>query len=144
MALKRAFLVDEKRWTIFVVRSFFSVRPLSGYILSTLAANSTSELNVFWHDGNSLGVNSTQVSVFEESDEIRLAGFLKRHDGRALETQIRLKVLCDFTDKTLERELADKQLGRLLVTPNLTKSDGTGPESMGFLYTAGGILCDSL
>jgi len=31
-----------------------------------------------------------------------------------------LEVLGDFTNKTLERELADEQLGRLLVTPNFT------------------------
>ena len=48
-----------------------------------------------------------------------------------------LEVLGDFTDKTLEGELADEQLGRLLVPTNFTKSDGSGTESMRLLHTAG-------
>lgn len=138
MALKRAFLVDGKRWTIFVVRPFLSCRPQSDYILSTFAANSTSELNVLWHDGNSLGVNGTQVSVFEESDEISLAGFLKSHDGRALETQIRLKILCDFTDETLERQLANQQFSALLVTTDLAESHRSRPVTMWLLHASCG------
>jgi hypothetical protein len=51
-----------------------------------------------------------------------------------------LEVLGDFTNKALERELADEQLGRLLVTPNFTKSDGTGAEPMWLLDTTGGGL----
>ena len=51
-----------------------------------------------------------------------------------------LEVLRDFTDKTLEGELADEELGRLLVPTDLTKSDGTGPEAMGLLDTTSGVL----
>ena len=51
-----------------------------------------------------------------------------------------LEVLSDFTNKALERELADEQFGRLLVTPNFTKSDGTGAEPMRLLDTSGGGL----
>jgi hypothetical protein len=51
-----------------------------------------------------------------------------------------LEILGDFTNKALERELADEQLRRLLVTPNFTKSDGTGAEPMGLLDTSGGGL----
>ena len=46
-----------------------------------------------------------------------------------------LEVLRDFTDKTLEGELADEELRRLLVPTNLTKSDGTRPETMRLLDT---------
>ena len=46
-----------------------------------------------------------------------------------------LEVLRDFTDKTLEGELADEELRRLLVPTDLTKSDGTRPEAMGLLHT---------
>ena len=48
-----------------------------------------------------------------------------------------LEVLSDFTDKTLEGELADEQLGRLLVATNFTESDGTGPEAVRLLDTTG-------
>ena len=40
--------------------------------------------------------------------------------------------------QTLERELADEKLSRLLVATNLTKSDGTGLITMGLLDTSGG------
>jgi len=33
--------------------------------------------------------------------------------------------LSDFTDQALEGQLADEELSRLLVTTNLTESDGT-------------------
>lgn len=46
-----------------------------------------------------------------------------------------LEVLSDLTDKTLEGELADEQLCRLLVTTDLAKSDGSGPEAVRLLYT---------
>ena len=93
-------------------------------------------MDVLWHDGDSLGVDGAQVGVFEETDQVSLAGLLKGHDGRALETQVGLEVLGDFSDETLEGQLADEQLGRLLVATDLTKSDGTGAVTMGFLDAA--------
>jgi hypothetical protein len=42
-----------------------------------------------------------------------------------LEAQVRLEVLGDFTDQALEGQLADQELGRLLVATDLTESDGT-------------------
>ena len=48
-----------------------------------------------------------------------------------------LEVLRDFTDETLEGELADEELRRLLVPTDLTKSDGTRPETVRLLHTTG-------
>jgi hypothetical protein len=50
------------------------------------------------------------------------------------------------TYQTLEGELADEQLSRLLVATNLTKSDGTGLVTVRLLDTAGrrGRLAGSL
>ena len=39
--------------------------------------------------------------------------------------------------KALEGQLADEQLGALLVTTDLTKSDGTRPVAMWLLYSTG-------
>jgi len=44
-----------------------------------------------------------------------------------------LEVLSDFTNKPLEGKLADEELSGLLVTPDLTKSDGTRTESVRLL-----------
>jgi hypothetical protein len=46
-----------------------------------------------------------------------------------------LEILRDFTHETLEGKFADEELRRLLVPTDLTKSDGTGAETMGLLDT---------
>jgi hypothetical protein len=51
-----------------------------------------------------------------------------------------LEILSNFTDKPLEWELPDKQLSRLLVATDFTKSDGSGTETMGFLHSSSGSL----
>ena len=82
-------------------------------------------------------MDSAQVGVFEEADEVRLASFLQGHHGRALETQVGLEVLSDLANETLEGQLADQQLGALLVATDLAKCDGAGPVTMGLLDAAG-------
>jgi len=46
-----------------------------------------------------------------------------------------LVVLGDFTNETLERQLADQEFGRLLVATDFTEGDGTRAEAMGLLNT---------
>ena len=106
--------------------------------LGTLATDTAGKLDVLGHDGDTLGVDGAQVGVLEETDQVSLASLLKCHDGRALETKIGLEILGDFTDKALEWQLADEELGALLVTTDLTESDGTGPVTMGLLHATGG------
>lgn len=81
-------------------------------------------------------MDGSQVGILEQGDEVCLSGLLKGHDGGGLETQIGLEssrsghgtwddtdretdfeILSNFTNKTLEGQLADQELGRLLVTP---------------------------
>ena len=87
-------------------------------------------------------MDGCKVGVLEEGDEVCLGGLLEGHDGGGLEAQVglencllegvkakekrtNLEVLRDFTDQTLEGELADEQLGRLLVATDFTEGDGT-------------------
>ena len=51
-----------------------------------------------------------------------------------------LEILRDFTDETLEGELPDEELGRLLVATDFTEGDGSGAETMWLLDTTGGVL----
>lgn len=81
------------------------------------------------------GIHTTQVGVLEERDEISLHGLLESTDRRGLEAKIALEVLSNLTNKSLEGELADQELRRLLVTTDLTKSDGTRLISMRLLDT---------
>ena len=106
--------------------------------LGTFSTDSAGQLDVLGHDGDTLGVDGAKVGILEETDEVSLRGLLEGHDGRALEAEVSLEVLSDLTDKTLEGELADEKLGRLLVSSDLTESDGTGPVTMGLLDAAGG------
>ena len=104
--------------------------------LGTFSTDSAGQLDVLGHDGDTLGVDGAKVGILEETDEVSLRGLLEGHDGRALEAEVSLEVLSDLTDKTLEGELADEKLGRLLVSSDLTESDGTGPVTMGLLDAA--------
>jgi len=51
-----------------------------------------------------------------------------------------LEVLSDLTNEPLEGQLADEELGGLLVPSDFTESDGTGAESVGLLDTSSGGL----
>jgi hypothetical protein len=83
-------------------------------------------------------MDGAKVGILEEGDEVGLDGLLEGSDGRRLEAEVGLEILSDLTDKALERQLADEELGRLLVATDLTESDGTGLITMGLLDTSGG------
>ena len=104
--------------------------------LESFSSDSSGELHVLGHDGNSLGVDGAEVGILEEGDEVRLDGLLESADGTALETEVRLEVLSDLTNKSLEGKLADEELGRLLVATDLTESDGSGLVAVRLLDTS--------
>ena len=79
--------------------------------LGTLAADATGELDVFGHDGDALGVDSTEVDVLEEADKIGLSSLLERKNGGGLEAEVGLEVLRYLAHEALERQLADEELG---------------------------------
>jgi len=106
--------------------------------LGSLASDSPGKLDILWHDGHTLGVNSAQVGVLEKTNQVGLAGLLKSTNGCALKPEISFEILSNLSYESLEGQLADQQLGGLLVTTNLTKSHGTRAITMGFLHTSGG------
>ena len=101
-------------------------------------------------------MNSSQVGILEQRDEISLSSFLKSHHSRRLETKIRLsnfslikpsarqlthlEILSNLTNKSLERQLANQKLGRLLIPSDFTQGDSTRTESVRFLDSTGGCL----
>jgi histone H3 len=93
--------------------------------LRALATETAGQLDILGLDGDTLGVDGAEVGVLEQGDEVSLNGLLESTDGRGLEAEIGLEVLGDLTDQTLEGELADQELGGLLVATDLTESDGT-------------------
>jgi hypothetical protein len=105
--------------------------------LRALATETACKLDVLGLDGDTLGVDSAKVGVLEEGDEVSLNGLLESTDGRGLEAEVGLEVLGDLTNETLEWKLANEKLGGLLVTSNLTESDGTWLISVWLLDTTG-------
>ena len=107
-------------------------------------------------------MDSSKVGVLKEGDEVCLGGFLQCHHSRRLEAQVRLwhvelahkqscaaaktnlEVLGNFTDESLEGEFANEQFRRFLVPTDLTKGHCTGAETMGLLYTTGGLFQDAV
>ncbi|TRY85901.1 hypothetical protein DNTS_011922 [Danionella cerebrum] len=99
------------------------------------------------HDAHRLGGDSgvgvdllqylVHIGVLEQTHQISLAGLLQSHDGGALEAQVGLEVLGDLSHQPLEGQLADQQLGGLLVTADLSKSHGSWSVTVGLLNTAG-------
>jgi len=61
-------------------------------------------MNIFGHDGHSLGMDGTQVGVLGETHEIRLCLLLQSKDCMALETQATLHVHSDITTALKERK----------------------------------------
>ena len=106
--------------------------------LSSFSSDSSSQLDIFWHNGDSLGVDGAQVGVFEEADQVSFGGFLKSHDGRALESEIGFEILGNFSDQSLEWKFSHEQFGGFLVSSDFSESDGSWSESMWLFDTTGG------
>merc|ERR1719289_730906 len=108
--------------------------PVAISELGPLASNPPGELNVLGHDGDSLGVDGTEVGILEQSHKISLTCLLKSSHCSRLEPQVSLKILCDLANQSLKGKLPDQQLGGLLVATNLTKSNCAWPVSMRLLH----------
>lgn len=104
--------------------------------LSTFTADTTSKLNIFRHDGYSLCMDGTQVSVLKQANKVSLGCFLQGQNCSALKPQVSLKVLSNFTNKTLKRCLTNQKIGRLLVFAYLPKGNSSRTVSVWLLYTS--------
>lgn len=116
--------------------------------LGSLSTNAAGKLDVLGHDSDTLGVNGAQVGVLKQANKVGLSGFLQSQDSGGLESEIRLEVLGNLTDKALEGSLADEEIRRLLVLADLAESDGSRSVAVGLLDTsssggglAGGLHC---
>ena len=65
--------------------------PVVLYYLGALSPDAASKLNVFGHDGDTFGVDGTQVGILKQSDQVSFSCFLQSQDSVALEPQIRLQ-----------------------------------------------------
>ena len=76
--------------------------------LTTFSADAACQLNILWHDGDMLGMDSAQVCVLKQTHHISLSGFLKTKKSRSLEAEITLEVCSPLTDETPECKPVDE------------------------------------
>ena len=106
--------------------------------LSSFSSDSSSQLDVFWHNGDPLGVDGAQVGVLKQTDQVGFGSFLKSHDGGALEPQVGFEILSNFSDQSLEWKLSDEKFSGFLVSSDLSESDGSWSEPVWLFDTSGG------
>ena len=102
-----------------------------------LTTDAAGELHILGHDGDTLGVDGAEVGVLEETDHVGLSSLLESEDGGGLETEVVLVLRSDLTDKSLEGELADEELGALLEAADLAEGNGAWSEAVGLLDATG-------
>ncbi|KAH3671028.1 hypothetical protein OGAPHI_000739 [Ogataea philodendri] len=111
--------------------------PSKNPVLGSLASESSSELDIFLLDGDSLGVDGTQVGVLKQGDEVSLNGLLQSTDSGGLESQVGLEVLSNFSHQSLERQFSDEQFGRFLESSDFSEGNSTWLISVRLLDTTG-------
>ncbi|RDX80857.1 hypothetical protein CR513_38532, partial [Mucuna pruriens] len=89
---------------------------------SSLTTNPSSQLDILGHNGYTLGVNGTQISILKKSNKPLLAMQAQHDSGNADQSATTaqffvisyLEVLSNFTNQPLEGEFPDQKLGTLL------------------------------
>ena len=103
--------------------------------LESLASDPSGEDQVLRHDGDSLGVDSAEVGVFEEADGVEFSGLLEGEDGGALEAELLLELMGDLPHESMEWDLSDEEIGGLLVLPDFSEGDDSWSISVRLLDT---------
>jgi len=80
-------------------------------------------LDILGHNCDSLAVNSTQLCVLKEADEVGLRRLLKGQNSRHSKARYVGVIFCDFSHRTLEGRVADEQLPRALELADVPQGD---------------------
>ncbi len=78
-------------------------------------------------------MDSAEIGVLEESDKVSLTSLLKGKDSRSLESDVTLGLRSNLSNESLEWEFSNEELGRFLISSDLSSSNGSWSESVGFL-----------
>ena len=103
-----------------------------GGTLRSLSSDSSGQLDIPGHDGNSPGVDGTQVGIIKQPDKVCLHCFLETQYRRRLESQICLVVLGDLSHQPLEGQLADQKCCGFLKLTDVLQSRGPRSVPVGF------------
>lgn len=100
-----------------------------------LASDSSSELDISDHDGNSSSVDGAHVGVLEQANEVSLNGLLEGEESGALESEVAVALVSNILDDSLERKLSDEEVSASLVLSDFSDGDGSRSESVSLLDT---------
>ena len=78
------------------------------------------------HEGDTLGVESAEVGITEETSDVGFSCFLESSNGGSLPAETVLVAGGEFTDEALEGSLAHEEVSGLLVLLDLAEGDGAG------------------
>ena len=71
-------------------------------VVEALATDATGQVQVFFHDGDALGVDGAEVGILEEPGEVALSCLLEGQEGGALEAELVVDAVADGADESLE------------------------------------------
>ena len=87
------------------------------------------QLDVFWQNCYTIGVDSTQVGVFKKANQTGFTCLLQSAHSCTL-----FEVLGNFSHQTVEGKFANQEFSGRLITSNFTKCHSTRPVTMRFLH----------
>merc|ERR1711988_703921 len=105
-------------------------------MLEFLTSNSSGQLQVSNHVGDSSGVDGAEVGVLEKTDQVGLGGLLEGSEGGALESQVSAGLVSKVLNQSLEWQLPQQEVSRSLELSDLSDGDGSWSESVRLLDAA--------
>ena len=106
----------------------------------SFSSDSSGELDILWHNGDSLSMNGAKIGIFKQSYHVSLGSFLKSKNCLGLESQIAFVFLSDFSDQSLEWKFSDEELSRFLELSDFSESNCAWSESVRFLDSTDVLL----
>ena len=101
-------------------------------LLRTLSPDSSCQLDISGHDGDSPCVNGAEIGIVKQPDKICLRCLLETQYRRRLESQVCLVVLGDLPHHPLERQLSDEQRRAPLEVTDVLQSRSSRSVPVGF------------
>ena len=95
---------------------FFEVRLRVRHVVSIIVtADAHSELHVLLHKGHTIGMNSAQVGIREDADEVSFSSLLEGLESTGRVSDLRIEAASDLSDGSGERCSLNEELVVLLV-----------------------------
>ena len=140
-----------------MIKEIINVWWWRDHFSESVSTDPLGELEVLWHDSHSLGMDSAQVGVLKQRNQVGLSCFLEGKHCLTLESDFLFELGGDLSHQSLEGKFSDEQVGlnkqrkdkrasteaverwitsyALLEFSDLSESNCSRFESVGFLDT---------